>query len=366
MQKILMRFFPLSFSLLIISCTPDQNNNKNHRFIFIDNHLNQTVDQNNQKIKQTNSSTSPAIKPLHLGSSQWPGYAPWQLAEEKDIFAENNLNVDLHFADYSQSLNSMSKGELDVNNQTLGDTITALANNPQSEQVVIAYLDYSNGADQIIVSREINNLSDLKGKKVAVELGTTTHLLLLLGLQQAGIDPNQITIVNLSLRAGVASFIEEEVEAIATFAPFSNLALKRPNSKKILTSASFPGLIADVLVTNRKTIRERPKELQALVDSWFATRQYMEINTYNSDAILAEQMGLEIKEFQQDKSGLQFLTREENQQAFQAGDNFLSLPNTAQKIADFLLANRAIKSIPNLNILFDDQFVINQKNRSSY
>ncbi|MGL5510005.1 MAG: ABC transporter substrate-binding protein, partial [Microcoleaceae cyanobacterium] len=229
MQKILIRFIVLSFSLLIISCTADSEKivkpNKSIAF----------NDSPRPKTAKTNTDSPVSLKPLHLGFSQWPGYAPWQLAEEKDIFEKNNLNIDLQFSDYSQSLNSMTKGEIDVNSQTLGDTITTLANNPQSEQVVIAYLDYSNGADQIIVSKAINSLADLSGKKVAVELGTTTHLLLLLGLQAAGVDPNKITIVNLGLQAGAAAFIEEEVEAIATFSPFSNVALKRPGSKAILT-----------------------------------------------------------------------------------------------------------------------------------
>lgn len=355
MPKILIRFILLSFSLLIIGCNSNSEQTvQPSKSIAFD-------DSPSPKTTKTNTDSQASLKPLHLGVALWPGYAPWQLAEEKDIFEKNNLNVDLQFADYSQSLNSMTQGVIDVNSQTLGDTITALANNPQSEQVVIAYLDYSNGADQIIVSKAINSLADLQGKKVAVELGTTTHLLLLLGLQQAGVDPNKITIVNLGLQAGAASFIEEEVEAIATFSPFSNVALKRPGSRAILTSASFPGLVADVLVTNRKTIRERPEELQALVDSWFATHQYMKINVNEADKIIAEQMGLELSEFQKDKSGLQFLTREQNQQAFQLSDDFISLPKTAQKIADFLLANQVITSIPDLNLLFDDQFVRNQK-----
>ena len=354
-NKILIRFIILSFSLLIIiSCTsqPKQRTTPNQS-ISIDNSL-------QPKVEKTNTDTN--LKPLKLGFSQWPGYAPWQLAEEKDIFEKNNVNIDLEFSDYSESLNLMTKGAIDVNSQTLGDTITTLANNPQSEQVVIAYLDYSNGADQIIVSKEINSLADLPGKKVAVELGTTTHLLLLLGLQATNVDPNKITIVNLGLQAGAAAFIEEEVQAIATFSPFSSVALKRPGSKAILTSASFPGLVADVLVTNRQTIRERPAELQALVDSWFATHQYMEINANDADQIIAEQMGLDIGEFQKDKSGLQFLTREENQRAFQLSDDFISLPKTAEKIAAFLLANQVITSIPDLNLLFDDRFVRNQKN----
>ncbi len=348
----LIKFILLSFSLLIISCTPDPKQLTSP---------NQSIINNSPSEKVTKTVGEESLKPLKLGYSQWPGYSPWQLADEKDIFGENNLNIDLQFADYSQSLNLMSKGELDVNSQTLGDTIISLANNPQSEQVVIAYLDYSKGADQIIVSQEINSLADLKGKKVALELGTTTHLLFLLGLQAAGVDPNKITIVNLNLQAAAASFIEEEVDAIATFSPFCNVALKRPGSKTILTSASFPGLIADVLVTNRQTIRERPAELQALVDSWFATQRYMQTNVNDADQILAEQMGLELVEFQQEKSSLQFLSRQENQRAFQASDDFISLPNTAAKIADFLLANQAITSIPDLNLLFDDRFVAEEK-----
>ncbi len=122
---------------------------------------------------------------IRLGFSAWPGWFPWQVAEEKGLFTKAGLDVKLtYFESYTDSLNALNAGKLDANSQTLNDTISSVG--AGAEEVVVLVNDNSTGNDQIIVKPGIESIADLKGKKVGVEEGTVDHFLLLLGLEKAG------------------------------------------------------------------------------------------------------------------------------------------------------------------------------------
>ena len=71
---------------------------------------------------------------LTIGYSAWPGWFPLAVADKEGIFTEAGLKVDLkYFADYTASLDALVAGQLDVNAQTLNDTIFAVASGARAE-----------------------------------------------------------------------------------------------------------------------------------------------------------------------------------------------------------------------------------------
>ena len=63
--------------------------------------------------------------PIVIGYSNWPGWWPWAIAEEKDLFAANGIAVELKWFDsYIASMEALAAGQLDGNSQTLNDTIS--------------------------------------------------------------------------------------------------------------------------------------------------------------------------------------------------------------------------------------------------
>lgn len=101
---------------------------------------------------------------IRIGFSAWPGWLPLQVAEVKNLFDTNKVNVDLRwFEGYLDSINSLAYGHIDANSQTLNDTISSISN--ASDQVIVLVTDNSTGNNKIIVTQGINSISDLKGKK---------------------------------------------------------------------------------------------------------------------------------------------------------------------------------------------------------
>jgi NitT/TauT family transport system substrate-binding protein len=302
------------------------------------------------------STSLPAPPIVRLGFSAWPGWFPWQVAQDEKVFANHNLKVDLRWFDgYFQSINNLAINHIDANSQTLSDTLRSLTTG--ADKVVVLVNDYSTGNDKIIVRQGINSIADLKGKKVAAEGGTVDHFLLLLGMQKAGLRPSDITFVHMDTQKAAEAFVAGKVDAVGVFAPFTTTAFKRPNSKELFSSKDFPGAISDHLVVSRDLIKTRPAQVQAMVDSWFATLDLIKNQPVKTTEIMAKRAGVSIAEYQEYANGTQMFTIADNLKAFKLGNDMTSLPFAAKELSNFLKEVGLIKLQPNIATMFDDRFI---------
>lgn len=293
---------------------------------------------------------------VRLGFSAWPGWFPWQVAQDEGIFKANNVSVDLKWFDgYLESINALSAEQIDANSQTLNDTISAVSGG--ADQVIVLVNDNSTGNDKIIVREGIDTIADLKGKKVAAEEGTVDHFLLLQGLEKEGLTPSDIQFVPLETGKAAAAFVGEQVDAVAVFAPFTTQALKRPGSKELFSSKDFPGAISDHLVFTRTFIEKHPEQVQAVVNSWFATLDHMKTNRDKASHILAKRANVTPDEYKEYADGTKIFTVEENLKAFQPGSDRTSLEYAANKIGKFLVKAGLVQKQPDTSKLFDGRFV---------
>jgi NitT/TauT family transport system substrate-binding protein len=310
----------------------------------------------------TSNSPTPEASPtssasaIQIGYSAWPGWFPWKVAETEKLFAANNVDAKMVWFDgYLDSIKALTAGQLDGNSQTLNDTISAVAGG--SDQVIVLVNDNSTGNDQIIVREGITSVADLKGKKVAAEEGTVDHFLLLLGLEKAGLTQKDIDFQPLETGAAAAAFVAGQVDAVGVFAPFTTQALKRPGSKALFTSKDFPGAISDHLSVTRQLVDQQPEKVQALVDSWFATLDFIAKNRDKATQVMAERAGVSVDEYKDYDAGTKIFTIAENVKAFKPGSDMTALPYAAEQISKFLTAAGLAKQTPDLTKLFDDRFV---------
>lgn len=311
------------------------------------------VSCSNPASQSPNGAGVPGVK---LGFSAWPGWFPWQVAQEQKIFANKSINVDLKWFDgYLESINALNANQLDANSQTLNDTISSIAGG--ADQVIVLVNDNSTGNDKIIVRDGITSVAGLKGKKVAAEEGTVDHFLLLLGMEKAGLKPSDITFVPLETGKAAAAFVAGQVDAVGVFAPFTVEALKRKDSKELFSSKEFPGAISDHLVFSRKFVNEHPDRVQTMVDSWFATMDYIKANANPSIEIMAKRANVSIADYKDYNTGTKIFTIDENIKAFQSGTDMTSLPFAAEQLSKFLTQVGLSKTKPDLSKLFDDRFV---------
>jgi NitT/TauT family transport system substrate-binding protein len=138
-----------------------------------------------------------------------------------------------------------------------------------AKNVMIMLTDYSNGNDMIVAKPGIKSLKDLKGKKVGLEAGLVEHLLLLNGLEKAGLKESDVTIVNTKTNETPQALASGDLAAIGAWQPNSGEAMKRvPGAKPIYTSANEPGLIYDVVTVNPASLSAHRAEWQKVVKVW--------------------------------------------------------------------------------------------------
>ena len=233
---------------------------------------------------------------ITIGFSAWPGWFPWQVAQERGMFTDRGLNVELRYYDnYTDSLKALATGEIDANSQTLNDTLGSVS--AGSSQTIVLVNDNSTGNDKIIARAGITSVSDLRGKTVAVEQGTVDHYLLLLALQQSGLTDRDIQLIGMPTDAAAAAFAEGKVDAVGAFAPFTTTALQRPGSRAIATSAEFPGANPDHLVVSRGLVDGRPADVQALVNTWFEVLRWIRSHRDGAIAIMSKRAGVTVADY---------------------------------------------------------------------
>jgi NitT/TauT family transport system substrate-binding protein len=292
---------------------------------------------------------------VSLGYSAWPGWFPWAVADEQGFFEENGVDVDLRFfADYLGSLDAMVAGELDGNSQTLNDTMLGVASG--SEQVIVLTNDNSTGNDAIIVDESIETVEDLAGKTVAAEAGVVDHFLLLQGLADAGMTEDDIDFRGVLTDAAAAGFAAGEFDAVGVFAPFTLQALEREGSHVLFDSSDYPGTISDHLVVTPELIEECPGDVQALVDTWYQTLDFLEANPDEATAIMAELAELSPEEYAEFEAGTTLFSAEEALESFGDQEDNTSLQYVAGQINPFLVEAGLIPEEADTSGLFDASF----------
>jgi NitT/TauT family transport system substrate-binding protein len=295
---------------------------------------------------------------ITLAFSAWPGWFPWQVAQEQGLFKANNVDVELkYFDDYLSSLTALSTGNVTANSQTLNDTLISISAPGATKQTIVLVNDNSTGNDQIIARAGIPSVADLKGKTVAVEQGTVDHFLLLLALRKAGLTGDDVTIKALSTADAAAAFKAGQVDAVGAFAPFTTTALERTGSTTLATSKDFPGAIPDHLVFDATFVSQHPAEVQAVVKTWFDTLTWISKNKDAAIAIMAKRAGVSVADYASYDAGTTIFTKEQNLAAFAPGSTSANLDYQAAQISDFLVSTGLAPAKPDLAGLFEPKFV---------
>jgi NitT/TauT family transport system substrate-binding protein len=305
--------------------------------------------------KATTATTAAGATHLTIGYSAWPGWFPLAVAEKEGLFAKAGLDVNLkYFVDYTASLDALVAGKVDVNAQTLNDTIFAVASGAKQKVVVVN--DNSTGNDEIICDRSITSVEGMKGKTVAAEAGVVDHFLLLQGLTKHGMTEKDVAFKGVKTDAAAAAFAGGQFDCVAVFAPFTVQALQRAGSHVVFSSADFPGVIPDHFVATAKAASDTAT-MQKLVNAWYATLDWIAANHDAAVKIMADKAGVTVTEYEDFAKGTTIFGPTEALNAFadRPGDA-TSLPEMARRTNPFLVSSGLAKKEADLNGLFLPDF----------
>ena len=288
---------------------------------------------------ETNKSQRPETTdlPITVGTAFWPGMFWLDIARHKGWFEKAGLNVvyvDTN-ADYVRSLNDMVAGKIDVNGFSLFDLMSF--NIAGSDLVMVINADNSIGAEAILSNSEIQDLEGLRNKKVGVSKGGYLEYILDEALARQGIDKSDLKIVDV-LPQNVSSELQKtNVDAVVTYEPFVSEILAENVARKLFDTSEIPGISPNGATFHRSFIEERPGDVQAFVDVWHKTTEFIKQNPKEAFSIIANVYDSTPGDVQAFTQTDKILDLRENIVAYSFGSGFESLHGAARKMNNFLI-----------------------------
>lgn len=281
----------------------------------------------------------------------YPGFAIPFLAEKMGLFKDQK--VVLKRIDDPAVINSgMIKGEIDASFTSTDSFVLAASQGVNAKAVLLA--DESHGADGIVVKKKIASINDLKGKRVALNIGWPGHFFLLYNLDKAGMTPSDVTIVNMDADKAGAAFVSGKLDAAVTWEPWLSKAKESPGGKVLVSTKEIRGIIIDPMIVNADTIQKYPGSVQAFIKGYYDAYNWYLNNKAEGNKIMAEALGLKPEEFEAMISNSMLLGPVENKQMLQLGGDVEKLYN---KATDLWLAAKVIDKKPTIEKPVTAEFI---------
>jgi NitT/TauT family transport system substrate-binding protein len=292
---------------------------------------------------------------LRVGLNPWIGNSLFYIAQEKGFFDKENIKVELiKYNEGSIAKQLLGSGKIDMI-PTTPETPVLLENAGISVKVV-GILNNSLGADGIIANESIKNIGDLKGKKVAFEEASSSHLLLAHFLKEQGLTLNDITPVNLSATDSVTAFIAGKVDAAVTWDPWLSMASERKGGHVLVDSKAM-ALFPDFYIFPTQFIAQKPDVIKAMLRALFTTTDFVKKNPDEAIAIISKNYQITPAMTKTQLGLLKWLNYKENLYYFKA-----STPNNAntvlQEAADIFFKSGVIQKPIRAESLIDNSLLI--------
>ena len=305
----------------------------------------------------TSGASSESAAPITIGYSDWPGWVAWDIADQKGFFKKHGANVKLvWFPVYTDSRNALAAGQVDANCQTWSDTMGPLAQQLPLKAVLVN--DNSYGNDAMIAQPGIKSVKQLKGKKVATELGTCDHFLLLKALEANGMSEKDIKFTNIKVQDCPAAMLSKQVDAAVVWEPSRTKILKDlKGSTSVFDSADVVGAIPDLLVMKSDIVEQRPEDVQKIVDAWYEAIDWWKKNPNEAIKILAKRTDTPVADYQSFVMGTRILSAPEALDAMQKSTKPTSLYVSGKDNAELLVKAGQIPKVPDYAAAIEPKFI---------
>lgn len=239
--------------------------------------------------------------PIRIAMNPWPGYEVLYLAQELGLYEEEGVDVRIiEVCSLTDAVRAMRQGHADAMACSLIEAVH-LARDGVGVGVVYAF-DASHGADVLLARDDVRSIAELKGRRVGVEAGTLTIVLLEAALRSAGLALDDVTIVDLDPLEMPGAFRASNVDAAVCYPPASMQILDLGNAHPLYSSADIPDTILDVLAVSGDLLRARPDEARAMLRAVRRASELTRTHPDLTDPIMASREGLTVERFRSARS----------------------------------------------------------------
>ncbi|WP_437585946.1 ABC transporter substrate-binding protein [Sorangium sp. So ce1000] len=283
-------------------------------------------------------------RPLRLTTVKWVGFIPFYIARDTQLYPQPGLDI-IRLSSGLDATHAFLHKRADLTAGSLTEAIRFIDQGADLKIVLIT--DYSNGADGIVARQGISSVEDLKGKRVAVEIGTEAQYLLIRALSLRALSVDDVTVVSMPPEACIAALEQGQVDAAALWEPFLTTARERGMSQ-VFSSREIPGEIVDVLLAQRDAAETRREELAGVLQAWHRAAQALRQRGQNKEAQRSalRYLGTSAESLASSLAGVEITDLEQNRRLLDRANQKASFWRTYELTARFMVEHRMVKGPP--------------------
>ncbi|MCH3963680.1 MAG: aliphatic sulfonate ABC transporter substrate-binding protein [Clostridium sp.] len=305
----------------------------------------------NKTSTQTEGDASPSV--ITIGYQQIPNDEI--LAKSKNWY-EKELGTKVKFVQFDSGKDvntAMASKSLDI--ALLGSTPAAIGVS-QNLPYEVFWIHDVIGKNEALAAKNkanINSIKDLKGKKVAVPFGSTTHYSLLNALKAENVPASDVTVLDMQPQDIYAAWQRGVIDAAYVWQP-TLTKLIALDGKEIINSGTLAkkGIVTgDIGIVNKDFAKKYPDVVTKYVKLQIKAYDYFKSNSDDAAGSVAKELNISKEDSKKQMNELIWLSGQEEISNKYLGTSSKKgeFVKTLKDTADFLVQQKQIKSAPELS-----------------
>jgi len=224
--------------------------------------------------------------PLTLGIQTSTWGAVGMVAEAEKLFEKAGANVVVQKFDSGRTVrDAMVAGRIDLGSLGAAPFVVGAA---KGDMGALGTVAYAGGTLAIVASKKsgIKSVAELKGRKVASQLGSETDHVFQNKIAPAyGLNKGDFQVINVKFHDHVSALAGGSVDAFAGVEPYPSLA-EVEGLGIIVTNYSKYDIVPLMLAVNRPVLEKRSSELVPFLKGWLAAVRMFKNNPQRVIAIV--------------------------------------------------------------------------------
>ena len=234
---------------------------------------------------------------IRLGITHKPGFDYLFITKKNGFFKQANLDIELvELSSLAEVRRAFERGKIDAMTVTLVELLEAYKYSNQIGQAILI-TGYSNGVDEILVLGQINDLKDLKGKKIGVEAGSVSTYIASAALEMNSIARSEVIFTPMEFHKLPSALKMEEVDAITSYPPISFSIKKQLDVNVIFDSSKLSHLLLEIVAVNKKVLIKHSGLQERFRKAWDLTLDYVNSNPGDTYSTITDHYNLSIEEY---------------------------------------------------------------------
>jgi NitT/TauT family transport system substrate-binding protein len=288
--------------------------------------------------------------PMRISGHPWPGYEPLFFAETQKQLPDSVVLQ--HLPTIKESIDALREGRTDAAMLTL-DEVIALQSQGIDLRVVLV-MDVSKGADALVARKEIQTLTQLRGRRIGLEPSTLGELMLSMVLDRAGLKRTEVKPVLIDYEQQEAAYAANTIDALITYEPVVGRLISK-GANKLISTRDLPESIFDVLAVRADVTNRSDDALGAAIRGHFWALEQLRRNPWDTAYRMVPHAGVSAEELMDSFRGLELPDLVANRRYL--GQNDGGIKKIVAKLSAIMMASGAIKTAADADKLFSDAYL---------